>query len=93
MHFSPLMSRPKEGEAKRIIVDLSWPKEAQASVNCVLNNSYLGVDFQLKLPTVDHICEIINMYNTPVALFKIDLAQAFHQIPVDPLDVAYLGIT
>jgi hypothetical protein len=25
-------------------------------------------------------------------LYKIDLARAFRQIPIDPLDVAYLGI-
>jgi hypothetical protein len=87
------MSRPKDGSARRVIVDLSWPREPAASVNaCVAENTYLGVPFILNLPTVDTICEYINMFNVPVSLFKIDLARAFRQIPIDPLDVAYLGV-
>jgi hypothetical protein len=59
IHISPLMSRPKEGDARRIIVDLSWPKAESASVNdAVLENKYLDCDFLLKLPTVDHIGQI-----------------------------------
>jgi hypothetical protein len=91
-HKSPLMSRPKD-ENNRVILDLSWPKNPGASVNaCVLDNRYLNTEFTLKLPTVDSICRIINAYEVPVMLFKIDLARAFRQIPIDPLDVAYLGI-
>jgi hypothetical protein len=93
VHFSPLMSRPKEGATRRVIIDLSWPREALASVNsCVQENVYLKVPFQLQLPTVDNICKLINAYDEPVSLFKIDLARAFRQVPIDPLDVAYLGI-
>jgi hypothetical protein len=32
-HTSPLMSRPKEGSSRRIILDISWPKENGASIN------------------------------------------------------------
>jgi hypothetical protein len=66
IHISPLMSRPKEGDARRIIVDLSWPKKEGASVNGgVPENKYLDCDFILKLPTIDHICEIINAFEVP----------------------------
>jgi hypothetical protein len=53
----------------------------------------LNTEFTLKLPTVDSICTIINAFEVPIMLFKIDLARAFRQIPIDPLDVAYLGIS
>jgi hypothetical protein len=92
-HTSPLMSRPKEGNSRRIILDLSWPKENGASINsCLPVDSYLNSKFLLKLPTVDTICNIINTFTVPVRLFKVDLARAFRQIPLDPLDAAYVGI-
>jgi hypothetical protein len=86
-HISPLMSRPKDASGRRIIL---------ASINaCVPFDSYLNTKFVLKLPTIDNITNIINSFTTPVYLFKIDLARAFRQIPLDPLDpldAAYLGI-
>jgi hypothetical protein len=92
-HTSPLMSRPKEGNNRRIILDLSWPKDIGSSINsCVPVDTYLDSKFILKLPTVETICNIINSYLVPVVLFKVDLARAFRQMPLDPLDVAYEGI-
>jgi hypothetical protein len=92
-HTSPLMSRPKDSNGRRIILDLSWPHEIRASINaCVPVDSYLNKKFILKLPTVDNIVSIVNSFSTPVHIFKIDLARAFRQIPLDPLDVAFLGI-
>jgi hypothetical protein len=87
------MSRPKEGSSRRVIVDLSWPKGQYNSINsCVSTEAYLNQKFLLKLPTVDTICKIINSFNTPVSLFKIDLSRAFRQLPLDPLDAAFLGV-
>jgi hypothetical protein len=87
------MLRPKDASGRRIILDLSWPQEKLASINaCIQVDTYLNTQFLLKLPTVDHITSIVNSFNTPVCLFKIDLARAFRQIPLDPLDTAYLGI-
>jgi hypothetical protein len=59
----------------------------------VPTGAYLNQKFLLKLPTVDTICKIINSFNTPVSLFKIDLSRAFRQLPLDPLDAACLGVT
>jgi hypothetical protein len=93
IHISPQMLPPKEGDTRRIIVDLLWPKTEGASVNdAVLENKYLNCDFILKLPMVDHICQIINAFEVPVLIYKIDLAHAFRQIPIDPLDIVNLGI-
>jgi hypothetical protein len=40
LHISPLMSRPKEGSSRWVIVDLSWPKGQYNSVNsCVLTDT------------------------------------------------------
>jgi hypothetical protein len=92
-HTSPLMSHPKEGNNRLIILDLSWPKDAGASINsCVPVDTYLDSKFILKLPTVETICNIKNSFMVPVVLFKVDLARAFCQIPLNPLDAAYVGI-
>jgi hypothetical protein len=92
IHFSLFMSRPKDADSQRVIVDLSWQKGSLASVNsCVAENIYVNVPFSLKLPTIDTICSVINAYKQPVVLFKIDLARAFRQIPINPLDVSVPG--
>jgi hypothetical protein len=63
IHNSPLMTRPKDGDSRQVILDLSWSKQPGASVNsCVPENKYLDTEFLLKLPTVDHICSIINAF-------------------------------
>jgi hypothetical protein len=92
-HISPLMSRPKDSNGRRIILDLSWPQQTKASINaCVPVDSYLNKKFIFKLPTVDNIVSIVNSFSTSVHIFKIDLARAFRQTTLDPLDVAFLGI-
>jgi hypothetical protein len=93
VHISPLMTRPKNENKRRVIVDLSYPYEYGRSVNSVTYpDIYLGTAYGLKLPTVDTICDIIN--NTPgeVKLFKIDLARAFRQLSIDPADIVNLGL-
>jgi hypothetical protein len=74
-------------------VDLSFPREYGKSVNSVTQiNKYLDIDYSLTLPTVDHICEVINTIQGEARLFKIDLARAFRQLKVDPADIYNLGI-
>jgi hypothetical protein len=81
LHKSPLMSRPKDGDKCRVILDLSWPKKPGALVNaCVPENRYLNTEFALRLPTIDTICSIINAFEVPIMLYKVDLARAFRQI-------------
>ena len=48
IHYSPLLSRPKEGDTRRIIVNMSFPYGSSVNDN-ISNNEYDGVDFQLRL--------------------------------------------
>ena len=56
-HISPFLTREKpNSDNRRVIVDLSWP--LGYSVNGGIDkNSYLGTDFSLHLPTIDHITD------------------------------------
>ena len=89
---SPFMSRPKPDSGSRhIIIDLSWPQ--QASVNYFTKrNVYLNTVYQLKYPTVDTITEHLCKLGKQALLYKIDLARAFRQLPVDPYDYNLLTL-
>ena len=90
MHCSPLLSRPKDGNDRRIVLDLSYPKGK--SVNVLVNKeSYDGIAYKLKFPSTDHICEAISQYDDPY-ISKIDISRAFRQLRIDPADALKLGI-
>jgi hypothetical protein len=62
LHCSPLMTAPKDGNKRRIIVDLSFPSPAGHAVNLSVNKiSYVGTPFSLRLLTVDTICQALNI--------------------------------
>jgi hypothetical protein len=57
LHWSTLMTAPKDANKRRIIVDLSFPSPAGHAVNLSVNKiSYVGTPFFLQIPTVDTIC-------------------------------------
>ena len=91
-HYSPLMSREKAGsDSRRVILDLSWPKDA--SVNAGIDkDSYLGVDFNLTFPTIDHITNEIKKMGRGCYLYKVDVSRAFRHVKVDPSDYDLLGV-
>jgi hypothetical protein len=61
LHCSPLMTPPKDGNKRRIIVDLSFSSAQGHEVNSTVSKtSYVGTQFGLKLPTVDSICQVLN---------------------------------
>jgi hypothetical protein len=92
-HCSPLMTAPKEGGKRRIIVDLSFPSPQNHAVNLsVSKNLYAGTPFVIKLPTNDTICQVLNTIGKNIKIFKVDLARAFRQLYVDPFDIKYLGL-
>ena len=77
---------------RRVIVDLPWPKGA--SVNTGVNkNSYLGTDFVLSLPTIDHITSHVRALGPGAHLYKIDISRAFHHVKIDPGDLDLLGLS
>jgi hypothetical protein len=62
LHCSPLLTAPKDGDKRRVIVDLSFPSDQGHAVNMSLpTHSYFGTPFALKLPTVDTICQVLNI--------------------------------
>ena len=90
-HCSPLLTRPKDGNKRRIILDLSYPKGN--SVNDTVNRSFFdGYPFLLKLPTIDDIVNEITKDDCEKDLFKIDIARAFRNLRVDPADAFKFGI-
>jgi hypothetical protein len=74
-------------------VDLSFTSGQTQAVNTTVSKThYVGMPFSLKLPTVDSICQVLNVLEKNVKIFKIDLARAFRQLHVDPFDIKYLGL-
>ena len=58
-HYSPFMTRDKPGsENRRVIIDLSWPPDNLVNAD-IHKDSYLGTDFSLTFPTVDHITDAL----------------------------------
>ena len=90
-HCSPLLTRPKDFDKRRVILNLSHPHGN--SVNSHVDKALFdGSPFTLKFPTVDDIAsDIIECTDDPV-LFKVDVARAFRNLRVDPADSLQLGI-
>ena len=85
------MSRPKEGDSRKVILDLSYPKGNSLNDH-VSKERFDGTLFALKLPYIDAITQdIINIVNDPV-LFKVDVARAFRNLPVDPANSLRFGL-
>ena len=92
-HISQFLTRENlNSENRRVIVDLSWP--IGESVNRGIDkHSYLGTDFTLSLPTIDHITDQVKAIGRGCQLYKVDISRTFHHIKVDPLDYDLLGIS
>ena len=90
-HISPFLTIEKPNyDNRRVIVDLSWP--LGQSVNAGIDKtSYLGTDFLLTLPTIDHITDQLKVLGK--GCHKIDISRAFRHIKVDPLDYDLLGLS
>ena len=88
-HVSPLLSRPKDIEQLKIVVDLSY---VDNTVNKVTEKGiHEGKSFTLQLPTMDHIIAQIQSLNSP-SLIKADIARAFCNVYIDPRDPVKCGI-
>ena len=91
-HCSPFMTRSKpNSDRRRVIVDLSWP--IGESVNAGIDkNMYLGSQFDLNFPSVDHITEETKRIGRGALLYKVDVSRVFHHVKVDPDDYDLLGL-
>ena len=91
LHGSPLLTRPKDGDKRRIILNLSHPQGFSRNDN-VDKTRFDNRHFSLKLVSVDDIVQEILACDNPL-IFKIDVSMAFRNLRVDPVDVLKLGIT
>ena len=90
-HCSPLLTRPKDTDKRRVILNLSHPDGN--SVNSHVDaNQFDGSPFILKFPRVDDIAEDIIKCTEDTLLFKVDIAHAFRNLRVDPADSLKFGI-
>lgn len=89
--LSPLMTRPKrDSENRRVIVDMSFP-EGQAVNDGINIASIYGKDTTYTLPSVQDLAALIQQSHTTAWLWKADLARAYRQLRVDPIDTPLLG--
>ena len=90
-HLSPLLTRPKPPDSRRVIVNLSHPRGHSVNSH-IVGDRYDGHSFDLRLPTIDHIIRSLSQFDDPV-LAKIDISRAFRNIRIDPSDALKLGIS
>ena len=72
-HVSPLTSRPKDEDVRRIIVDLSFG-EGDSVNGCTPRGVYDGKEYVLTLPSLDYLLADILKTNNP-RLIKIDIEE------------------
>ena len=90
-HCSPLLTRPKDGNKRRIILDLSYPNGA--SVNDQVERQLFDKQpFILRFPTIDDIVQEVVKDSVDKSIFKIDIGHAFRNLRVDPADALKFGI-
>ena len=90
-HVSPLLTRPKINDSRRVIVNLSYPEGQLVSSN-IESDSYAGYDFDLSYPTIDNIVDEIAKVGEDVLLYKLDISRAFHNLLIDPRDYGVMGL-
>lgn len=90
---SPLQTVPKDStnhDKRHVVIDLSFPLDH--SVNSrIPRDQYLGQDFQLSYPMADMLAALIRAEGQGCHLFRLDLARAYRQLPIDPYDYWLLG--
>ena len=89
--FSPLMSVPKEDKQRRVIVNFSFPPGTSVN-DGIPKDSYLSLEIEFCLPSVQSMVSRINELGPGCLLFKRDLRGAFRQFSIDPGDLGLTGI-
>ena len=70
---------------------ISFPQGQAVNTN-ISKDSYLGTDFILTLPSIDHITNKIKQLGKGSLIYKVDICRAFHHIKLDPRDYSLLGL-
>ena len=66
-------------------MDLSFPHGMTVNTN-ISKDFYLGIDFILTLPSIDHITNKIKQLGKGSLLYKVDISRAFRHRKIDPRD-------
>ena len=92
---SPMSTRPKKGStsSRRILMDLSWPRNGRAVNDGISTEEYMGQQIQLVYPTVDKLCKRAYKMGKNVKGWKKDMDRAFKQIFMCPKDWPLQGIS
>ena len=86
------MTRHKpDSNNRRVIVDLSWPHGFSVN-DGVDKNSYMGTEFKLTFPTIDHLTDQLVKIGKGAHIYKIDVKRAFRHLKIDPMDYDLLGL-
>lgn len=89
---SPVMTRPKkESHERRVIVDLTFP-EGQGVNDGINIKDFFGKDVTYTLPSIGDIVSQLQIFGRGAYVWKADLARAYRQLRVDPLDTPLLGM-
>ena len=72
-------------------MDLSFPHGRAVNTN-ISKDSYLGTDFILTLPSIDHITNKTKQLGKGSLIYKVDISRAFRHIKIDPRDYFLLGL-
>ena len=91
-HCSPMLTRPKDIDKRRVILNLSYPKGHSLNDN-VDKQLFDGKKFILKFPTIDDICNEICNNPNEILMSKIDISRAFRNLRVDPGDAIKFGLS
>ena len=90
--YSPLMLVPKEGVKRRVIVDFSFPP-GQAINDGISRATYLELEVDFSLPSVQSMISRINFLGPGCLLYKRDMKGAFRQFCSDPGDYSSTGVS
>ena len=90
-HYAPFLTRPKDTDKCRFILNLSYPHGGSRNDN-VDKLHFDGKKFVLKFSSVDDIVHETCKYLTEVLISKIDISRAFRNLRVDPADAIKFGI-
>lgn len=89
--LSPLMTRPKrDSDKRRVIVDMSFP-DGHAVNDGIKISSIYGRDTTYTLPSIKDLASLIQKAPATAWLWNTDLARAYRQLRVDPIDTPLLG--
>ncbi|XP_053372607.1 uncharacterized protein LOC128546268 isoform X1 [Mercenaria mercenaria] len=83
--ISPLNTVPKANKVdRRVILDLSFPKDGSAVNDHISKDSYLGEEVLLVFPKIDDFVALIKSKGQGCLMYKLDLSRAYRQISICP---------